>query len=333
MLWMSLMAGLSSYGQSFEKVLLNIEDTARLYVNDGQSNELHYLKRVPAERVNALIVLLPSAGETTDAVAMQLQLPETAMKNGIMTIIPSLNFGTDNRVLEIKVINEILREVEFDHHVPMDKVFMGGLSNGGVIALSYAEMCVKDSNLTYVIPCGVFGLDVPLDKAHLYEYCVREVERNHSEVGVAEAKWLMSYFEDEYGGSPNEMPMKYAQGSVFSYGHPSGGNALYLKDMPIRMYTDLDVDWLLNERHRDLYDWNGTDIVAMINVLKMMGNKDANVVISMGKGVRLNGIRHPHSWSIMDSEDCLNWMLGVLSGQSSQGRNDSYNPSTDSMNH
>ena len=55
------------------------------------------------------------------------------------------------------------------------------------------------------------------------------------------------------------------------------------------MYTDLDVDYLLNDRHRDLYDWNGIDIVAFVNQLKINGNQNADVFISQGKGVRLDG--------------------------------------------
>jgi hypothetical protein len=31
------------------------------------------------------------------------------------------------------------------------------------------------------------------------------------------------------------------------------------------MYTDFDVEWLMKQRHRDLYHWNGTDIIAMVN--------------------------------------------------------------------
>jgi hypothetical protein len=85
-----------------------------------------------------------------------------------------------------------------------------------------------------------------------------------------------------------------------------------LKDIPIRIYTDLDLEYLLNDRHRDLYDWNGTDLVAMINQLKILGNIDANILISQGKGVRLNGMRTSHSWSILDNGDCLVWILSLL---------------------
>ena len=78
------------------------------------------------------------------------------------------------------------------------------------------------------------------------------------------------------------------------------------------MFTDLDTDWLINQRHRDLHDWNGIDIISMINQLKIMGNENARVIVSQGKGVRLDGTKNPHSWSIMDSEVCLNWLLETL---------------------
>lgn len=181
-----------------------------------------------------------------------------------------------------------------------------------MISLTYAEVSKKEKESTFLTPKGVFGLDVPLDKAHMYEYCLREINRNYSEVGVNEARWLLNNYNQTYGGSPEEFPNKYIDASIYSNGVENGGNAQYLKDIPIRIYTDLDVDWLINQRRRDLYDWNGTDIVAMINDLKLMGNEDANVIITMGKGVRLDGTRHPHSWSILDNQDCINWIIDLF---------------------
>lgn len=78
------------------------------------------------------------------------------------------------------------------------------------------------------------------------------------------------------------------------------------------MLSDLNLDYLLNQRKRDLNDWNGTDIVAFVNQLKINGNKNAEVIISQNKGVRLDGTKHPHSWSIMDSEFCVNWILELV---------------------
>lgn len=312
LLLFALFKSISSYSQEFEKVILNITDTLDLYINDGESTELYYLKLIPQIEAKGAIVVLPSAGETLQELLQQTSIPKLAFKKGIATIIPSINWGTESRKVEIEILDEILEEIVSMHNIPKDKIVMGGLSNGGMISCKYVQQAVKQPNSTYLKPIGVFGLDVPLDKAHFYKYCQREIKRNFSEVGIAEAKWILNYFNEIYGGSPEEFSENYIEASIYSNGEEYGGNAQYLKDVPIRIYTDLDVNWLMNERRRDLYDWNGTDIVAMINELKLMGNDDANVIITMGKGIRLDGTRHPHSWSIMDNQDCINWIEKLI---------------------
>ena len=298
--------------QDFEKVVISHTDPSNLYVNDGDSTELFYLKLIPKSNPIGAVVILPSGGETIEDVLKQITLPKLAVKNNILTIIPSINWGTETREVEIKILDKIFNEVAKEHQIPKENFVLGGLSNGGIISLTYAETSTKVKNGTSVIPKGVFGIDVPLDKAHLYEYSQREIKRNFSAAGMGEANWIINNYNQIYGGSPTEFPNRYVEGSIYSNGAENGGNAKYLKDIAIRMYTDLDVKWLINERRRDLYDWNGTDIVAMINDLKIMGNDNAEVIISMEKGFRLDGTKNPHSWSIMDSADLMEWILGLF---------------------
>jgi hypothetical protein len=303
------------YGQELEKVIVNNSDTSDLYVNDGDSKSLYYYKIVPKIEIIGALAIFPSGGETTEDLLKQITLHQLAVEKGILVIIPSINWGTDTREAEFSFLDKIFNEIVIKHNVPKDNFILGGLSNGGIISLTYAEKAAKDPNKFSLIPKGVFTLDTPLDKARFYKYCEREIKRNISEAGVNEATWIKSNSDSLYGGSPDKFPEKYIEASIFSFGAKEGGNAKYLKNIPIRIYTDLDVDWLINERHRDLYDWNGIDIVAMINQLKIMGNKNANVIISQGKGVRLDGSKNPHSWSIMDSQDCLNWILNLLKNE------------------
>lgn len=308
----TILSSIICNSQDFEKIILDVSDTSNLYVNDGDSKELYYLKLIPKEKIKGAIVILPSGRETTEDLIKQISIPKLAFDKGIVTIIPSINWGTENRKVEIEILDKIFKEVIDLHKIPKEKFVLGGLSNGGMISLIYTQQSVKDKNNTLLQPKGVFGLDVPLDKAHLYEYCQREIKRNFSELGVGEARWIMNNYNEIYGGSPEEFPEKYIEASIYSNGKKDGGNAKYLKNIPVRLYTDLDVNWLMNERRRDLYDWNGTDNVALINDLKLLGNTDASIIITMGKGVRLNGKKHPHSWSIMDNKDCFNWIENLL---------------------
>lgn len=298
-----------------EKIILKDRDTNDLYINDGDSTTLYYLKSVPRTEIKGVLVILPSGGETTENLLKQITLHQLAVEKGLLVLIPSINFGTENRDAEFHILDKIFSEIVMEYSVSKDNFILGGLSNGAMISLSYAEKTVKYPGSTFLVPKGIFALDSPLDKAHLYQYCEREIERNYNEAGVNEGKWIIERYKKLYG-TPYKNPEKYIEASIYSYGAKEGGNAKYLKNIPLRMYTDFDVEWLMKERHRDLYDWNGTDIIAMVNMLKIMGNNDANVIISYGKGFKLDGSKHPHSWSIMDSQDCLNWISKLLESSS-----------------
>ncbi|HAO29041.1 MAG TPA: hypothetical protein DCQ68_18025 [Chryseobacterium indologenes] len=96
---------------------------------------------------------------------------------------------------------------------------------------------------------------------------------------------------------------------MFSYREKDGGNAKYLLNIPILIYTEPGIIWQMENRGRDIYDLNVADITAMINLLRLKGHKNADLVITNDRGIRPDGTRHPHSWSIMDSKECLLWIL------------------------
>ncbi len=56
----------------------------------------------------------------------------------------------------------------------------------------------------------------------------------------------------------------------------------------------------------------GQTVEAVINQLHLLGNEQAEYINALGKGYRMDGRRHPHSWSIVDAEDCVDWLLGCM---------------------
>ncbi len=54
------------------------------------------------------------------------------------------------------------------------------------------------------------------------------------------------------------------------------------------------------------------DASELVSRLVLMGNKHAEFVSSKTPGRRSNGLRHPHSWSIVDEVDCVQWMKEQL---------------------
>ena len=290
---------------------ISTEDPYHYYINDKDSTNLFYYKMVPKEEPMGVLTIFPSGGESIENMLSQISLHKEAVKNNVLVIIPSYNWGTIQQVPEIAFFDTIFKQVVNEHKVSKDNFIFCGLSNGAMISLTYGVKSVRDSS-TYLVPKGIIGLDPPLDLARFYRYFEREIERNFSDAGVDEAKWLKSVYEQVYGGSPDSVPMQYQQASVFTYGAEKGGNAQYLNDIGIRMYSDLNIDFLMNQRRRDLYDWNGTDIVAFVNQLQINGNKNAEVIISQNKGKRPDGSLHPHSWSILETNAAIKWILELL---------------------
>lgn len=138
------------------------------------------------------------------------------------------------------------------------------------------------------------------------------VQNNVSEMAVAESKAIIQEYKREFGGSPQEFPESYVRYSIYSHDQKDKGNAKYLLNTPVLLFTEPDIEWQMKNRQRDYYDLNCTDIAAMINYLQIKGNKNAEAVFTQNKGKRLNGMRHPHSWSIMDSAKCYQWTIRFI---------------------
>lgn len=303
----------SCFAQKTERVVVAHEDPYDLYANfDKDSTTLFYEKLVPNNKPLGVLVILPGAGERIEDVKKQITLHTLAVQKNLLVIFPSINWGTNKHIPEHQFLDTIFKQVVKQYKIPKNKFAIGGFSGGGMVALTYTEKANKYNDSTFIKPKAVFGVDPPLDYAHLWNHCKKDIERNFSEPAIQEGKWIMESYTKEFGGSPDEYRDNYIKYSIFSYSEKDGGNAKYLKSTPILLYTEPDVIWQMQNRQRDYYDMNCVDIAAMINLLQLQGNKNAQLVLTINKGRRLNGMRHPHSWSIMNSQQCLDWILKQL---------------------
>ena len=283
------------FAQKAEKIMLKNPDD-------------YYLKIVPKTKPSSILFLFHGGGETPEDVLKQIELPKLAIKNNFIVILPHFSDGSAKMIKELRKTNHLATQLMKEYDIANNKIVLGGFSGGGMLSITFAERAVRDKNTSF-IPKAIFAIDVPLDFEHMYQRAQREIKRNFSDVGVAEANWLINDFNTTFGGSPTDFPDEYEKYAMFTYRKEDGGNAKYLTNIPIRIYTEPGVEWQLENRHRDLYDLNCTNITAMINMLQLKGNKNAEVITTFNKGKRLNGTIHPHSWSIMNSPDTMNWIL------------------------
>ena len=113
-------------------------------------------------------------------------------------------------------------------------------------------------------------------------------------------------------GTPETNPKRYHELSPFNHKLTEPGNEKFLKNMAVRFYEDMDEAWQLKNRRRSLFDSNALSASELINRLLLMGNERAEFMTSKQPGVRSNGARHPHSWSIVDEVECIQWTLSLF---------------------
>ncbi|EGV42597.1 hypothetical protein BZARG_1833 [Bizionia argentinensis JUB59] len=59
----------------------------------------------------------------------------------------------------------------------------------------------------------------------------------------------------------------------------------------------------------DYKQMNAFHIKRLADFLTSNNYKNVEYIPTQNKGYRANGVRHPHSWSIVDKEELLQWML------------------------
>ena len=284
--------------QNIEKIILNPLDNVSGY----------YLAVKPQSGIiKGVLILLPGFGQAPESVFSESKLPDTAYRNDLLVIaIAGGNRLYADSSLLLK-LNSAFSHVVKSFSVDIDKIVIGGYSAGGTIALRYIELSQQFPELHSIHPKAVFTIDSPVDLMEIYHYFKREITRNYSPAGVAEAEFASNLMNKEIG-TPESNPELYKQLTPFFKDSKEAGNEKYLSKISVRVYHDVDINWYLKERKRSAFDMNFLYSSEMINRLLLMGNSHAEFIQSEKEGRRSNGIRHPHSWNIVEETECVQWI-------------------------
>jgi hypothetical protein len=281
-------------------------------IDAPSTGEYHYRYRayVPTVPVRAVVVYLPQYGGTIDEWENSL-LPPRLAGSSIASLVglpvpEGTGYMTD---VSLQALHSMLADAMQRFQCPPDQLVLGGFSAGGVGAVRYGEVAVEGSLPGAFLPRAIFAVDPPLDLRRWYHGLQLTVQRNQQSPSLDEAREVIQVLHYILGGTPDEVPEAYAHASAVMAFAAQGGNLKYLRDVPIRMYTEPDVLFFL-EHCTDLYSLNALDVVFAINELRAMGNQQAELIVTSGKGYRpdLGGIRMPHAWSIVDEPDLANWI-------------------------
>ncbi len=289
--------------QTIKKIILDEKD-----IYSG-----HYLIVEPenAESISGVLVLIAGFGQIPENTPPETKIHTNAYSNNILTLFIAGGNKLYADSITTSKVTTIIEDVLSRYKVNKNTFVLGGFSAGGMIAMRYVELCYEFPHKFPVQPKGIFTVDSPIDIFTIYEQLEDNVENNYSEIAVEEAVGAIKLINADYG-IPRENISTYGKLTAFSMNKEYGQNEKYLKNIAVRTYHDVDIAWRIKNRNQTVHRSNYEVTAELINRLVLMGNTKAEFIQTFQTGYRSNGQRHPHSWSIVDPVDLIQWAKGLF---------------------
>lgn len=155
------------------------------------------------------MILLSGFFRDTEEVFQRTNLPKQAYDKNIITLIPTINSRIHGDSTCFKMINEMITDYSKRNDLELKNIIIGGLSAGGILALTYTEWMINKPHDKIPPPKACFTVDSPVDLWNFWFVEKRIVERNCSDAAVGEANYVLQYFNKYLGGTPDSMPEAY----------------------------------------------------------------------------------------------------------------------------
>lgn len=290
-------------GQSLKKI-----ETDKTDIHSG-----HYLVVEPEnpDSIKGVLFLLAGFGQIPENTPPETGLHNVAFANNLLTVF----YAAGNKLYADSVtrvkISTVVKDVLKRYKVNKNAFVFGGFSAGGMIAMRYVELCLQYPGIYPVNPAGIFTVDSPIDIFTIYEHLEESAANRYSEPAVEEAERAIRFIKEDHGIPREHIPL-YSELTAFSMNKEYGQNELFLRNTAVRTYHDVDIAWRINNRNQTVHNSNYEVTAELINRLVLLGNKRAEFMQTFKTGYRANGERHPHSWSIVNEVDCIQWVNKLI---------------------
>lgn len=270
----------------------------KVALDESNDSANFYTAVIPVEKaVNSYMVLIPGFGESAEDVLVASDIPEKAAEAGIAVVIPTLQDGIESYSFSAesqRCLKNMVLDIQDRFNYTAIPYSIGGFSMGGAAAVRYAEL--EDSNH----PTCVFAIDSPLDYQRFRYATERDVNVYRKGLNDGDSIYV-KLLEDI-------TPL--VADSPYLLSDTTHAAIRPLVNTPIRYYIEPAEQWWLDNRNTDVLGLNILDGTAFINDLRLLGNKDAELIVTNNKGFRKNVNKyHPHSWTIVDVDELIEWVL------------------------
>lgn len=218
------------------------QDTGVVCVDQLKTTNNCYRLYKPGGSARGLLVLLPYFGSDANAFS-SAALPELLGKQNVITMAVSAGGYLTDR--DLATLAALITQVVREQRIRPGKLYIGGVSAGGTGAVRYAEYCLSGHCGPGISPAAVFSVDAPLDFERWWNSQTLNLRRGDPKSSLEESLGILDALRSALGGSPTQVRSVYRRRSPFLASEKDGGNARLLKSVPIRLYTEPDVIWAI----------------------------------------------------------------------------------------
>ncbi len=197
-----------------------------------------------------------------------------------------------------------------------DRLLFLGMSLAGTRAMKFGKWCLEDKDLSGLRPSAIAICDAPLDFIRFWTDGAIAMKYQTNPASANEASWVNYQLEQNLGGTPRDDAESYQEYSPYIPQMEIESKLAAFSSVALRAYTEPDIHWWMNNRQKSYYGMNALDAAALIRDLRLIGNERAELLTTTEKGFHPDGQRHPHSWSIVDNGELMDWFVGVLQSPS-----------------
>lgn len=257
---------------------------------------------IPSYTPNAVLILM---GGNAEGIRKEFDIIDESLSNGIALMLMNINFILMEESDKEKLANTILDALG-EQNLKSEKIFMGGLSVGGNMALLLGDYLAREK--PHIGLSGIFVVDSPVDLFGVYTYAKKAMTKDLDAQSLLEAEELMGLFENQLGQGDTSL-FHYDRYSPFQLRTKSIINLKSLKNTRMRFYTEPDTTWWRENLKTDFENTNAYHIKLLTDILQQEFGEQVEYIPTVNKGYRSDGIRTPHSWSIVDKNDLIRWVL------------------------
>ncbi|MCB0569133.1 MAG: hypothetical protein KDC66_05195 [Phaeodactylibacter sp.] len=273
-----------------------------------------YTLLLPRDTIKGLAVFFGSGRDTSDA-GYEMRFYAEAARRQVATLYVTtgrrIEFLFDADTARYEQLDRYIGQVLDTYPIPRGRLMFMGMSLAGTRAMKFGYWCLDGHSQYNIRPRAIAICDAPLDFFRFWREGAFSIRYNTNPTSANEASWVNAQLEQHLGGTPEEVPEAYRRYSPYVKGAMISPELERLKNVAVRAYTEPDVQWWMANRRKDYYGINALDAAGLANELHLLGNAEAELITTLDKGYRPDGSRHPHSWSIVDNGELVEWFLGL----------------------